>query len=46
MIEVFFLAIAALLALAPSSETTVVLLDDPDGKVGHVELKTDPAPRC
>lgn len=41
MIEVFFLAIAALLALAPSSETTVVLLDDPDGKVGHVELKTD-----
>ena len=41
MIEVFFLAIAALFALAPSSETTVVLLDDPDGKVGLVELKTD-----
>lgn len=42
MIEVFFLIGAVLTALFyPQQETTVVLLDDPDGKVGLVELKTD-----
>lgn len=42
MIEAFFLIGAALAALFyPQQETTVVLLDDPDGKVGLVELKTD-----
>lgn len=41
MIEVFFLTIAALAALFSGSETTVVLLDDPDGKVGRVEFKAE-----
>lgn len=42
MIEAFFLIGAVLTALFyPRQETTVVLLDDPDGKVGLVELKTD-----
>ena len=45
MIESFFLIIAVIAAVFSPSETTVVLLDDPDGKVGHIEFKTDSGTR-
>lgn len=40
MIEAFFLLGAALAIFFSPPEATVVLLDDPDGKVGRIEVKT------